>query len=163
MAGTLVTDTLAVKLIDNLDDEKTAITTFDGLTGEGMRVGYPEFVQIELVTGIFTGEDGVKVNVEIQGSWYQDFRSDWVSYGQFPTLDVGDDNETKAMDICADVPYLRAVATVFGATVLTNLSLRLAITVRECNYHRVQPGPGFPEAPGTGTGWPDAAKDPVEA
>ena len=156
MAGTLVTDTLAAKLFDK------AITTNETQTGDGVRVGYPEFVQVELVTGEFGGDAAnAEIDVEIQGSWYQDFSDAAVSYGRFGQLDAGDEAETKAMDICADVPYLRAVVTVSGATVLDNLSIPLKVTVRECNYHRVQPGPGFPTAPGTGLGWPDAANDVV--
>lgn len=147
--GTLVRDALDPQLHDG-----TAITSATTTTGDGQYVGFPGHVQVEAVYGTITGSS-VTVDINVQGSWQSDFSSDVVDYGWFDTVDENDDGETKALDVYADVPYLRAVIVTAG----TVTSVPVTITVRERHLDRVTPGPGAPGAPGTGTGYPDAAND----
>lgn len=151
MPGKLVSDSLAAEL-----DAATAISSDTDTTGAAVRVGFPGHVQIELTTGTIT--DGT-YDVAIQSSWDSSFTSgNVVEVARFQRLDLNDDSETKAVETYVDAPYLRSVIT--SASTSSGGTIG-PIVVREAHYNRVTAGPGMPTAPGTGTGYPDAAADAI--
>lgn len=152
MPGKLVSDSLAAELA-----AATAISSNTTTEGSAKRVGFPGHVQIELTTGTIT--DGT-YDVAIQSSWDSGFATSGniVEVARFQQLDLEDDSETKAVETYVDAPYLRAVIVSAGTTSGGTIG---PIVVRESHYNRVTAGPGMPTAPGTGTGYPDAAADVI--
>lgn len=151
MPGKLVSDSLAAEL-----DAATAISSNTTTTGAAVRVGFPGHVQVELVTGTIT--DGT-YDVAIESSWDSSFTaSGVVEVARFETLDLGDDDETKAVETYVDAPYLRSVIVSAGTTSGGTIG---PIKVREAHYNRVTPGPGMPTGPGTAAsaGFPDSSND----
>ena len=147
--STLVKDALAPVL-----QAAVAISTNTTTTGTGQRVAFMNGipVQVEVQTGTVT--DGVYA-VSIESSWDLAFTSP-IEVGRFESLDLGDDDETKALIVSFDGAYLRSVIVSTGTTTGGTIG---PITVQEENIGHITSGPGFPTAPATGTGYPNASND----